>query len=441
MSRGSYCLIGAGAAGLGALQVLRDEGFAVDCFERSDRVGGHWHTDYECLHLITPRTSSGFDGFPMPDEYPLFPSRDQMRDYILQFAAHHNLGSHIRFNTAVTSARPLDESGLAGWEVATSDGERRTYDGVIVANGHLWDPFVPEYPGDFDGRVLHSGQYRNAADLDGERVLVVGAGNSGCDLAVDAAQTGHETFVSVRNGLVFQPKTLFGRPRSELPLLGRLPIRLQERITRALIDVALGRPERYGLPAPATRNLHHNRPVVNAQLLHFIHHGRVRVAPGITRFAGREVHFADGTVRTIDTIVYATGFKATLPFLDAALLESTDGVPLRVAGMTLPVGLERLYFVGLAAPRGPQLPVYSAQARLIARFLAAQERTPTPLSAIFERSSRREARIDIPRHEWARDMQRTQRRMARILRRTPRSDGAGPPDPARGSRDYLAIHG
>ena len=441
MSRGSYCLIGAGAAGLGALQVLRDEGFAVDCFERSDRVGGHWHTDYECLHLITPRTSSGFDGFPMPDEYPLFPSRDQMRDYILQFAAHHNLGSHIRFNTAVTFVRPLDESGLAGWEVATSDGERRTYDGVIVANGHLWDPFVPAYPGDFDGRVLHSGLYRNAADLDGERVLVVGAGNSGCDLAVDAAQAGHETFVSVRNGLVFQPKTLFGRPRSELPLLGRLPIRLQERITRALIDVALGWPERYGLPAPATRNLHHNRPVVNAQLLHFIHHGRVRVAPGITRFAGREVHFADGIVGTIDTIVYATGFKATLPFLNPTLVKSADGVPLRVAGMTLPVGLERVYFVGLAAPRGPQLPVYSAQARLIAKFLTAQERTPTPLSAILERSSRRETRIDIPRHEWARDMQRTQRRMARILRRTPRSDGAGPPDPARGSRDYLAIHG
>jgi cation diffusion facilitator CzcD-associated flavoprotein CzcO len=226
MTRGSYCLIGAGAAGLGALQVLRDEGFSVDCFERSDRVGGHWHTDYECLHLITPRDSSGFDGFPMPDEYPLFPSRDQMRDYILGFAAHHGLGSHIRFNTAVTSARPLDPSGLAGWEVATSDGERHTYDGVIVANGHLWDPFVPDYPGHFDGRVLHSGRYRNGKDLDGDRVLVVGAGNSGCDLAVDAAQAGRETYVSVRNGLVFQPKTLFGRPRSELPLLGRLPIRL-----------------------------------------------------------------------------------------------------------------------------------------------------------------------------------------------------------------------
>ena len=434
-------MIGAGAAGLGALHVLRDEGFAIDCFERSDRVGGHWYTDYECLHLITPRDSSGFDGFPMPSEYPLFPSRDQMLDYILAFAAHHGLGADIRFNTAVTSARPLDATGLAGWEVTTSDGDRRSYDGVIVANGHLWDPFVPEYPGHFEGRVLHSGHYRNTGDLQGDRVLVVGAGNSGCDLAVDAAQAGHETHVSVRHGLVFQPKTLYGRPRSELPFLHRLPIRLQERVTRGLIDVAVGRPERYGLPAPTSRNLHRNRPVVNAQLLHFIHHGRVRVAPGIARFDGHDVHFTDGTVRTIDTIVYATGFKATLPFLDPALVVAADGVPLRVAGMTLPVGLEQLYFVGLAAPRGPQLPVYSAQARLIAKFLTAQERSPVPLSATLARSSPPESRIDIPRHEWTRDMDRTQRRIAHILRRGQSRDTSVEPGTARASRDYLAIHG
>jgi cation diffusion facilitator CzcD-associated flavoprotein CzcO len=434
----SYCVIGAGAAGLAALQVLRDEGFSVECFERGDRVGGHWHTDYECLHLITPRDSSGFDGFPMPAEYPLFPSRDQMRDYIMGFAAQHDLGSHIRFNTAVTSAWPLDASGLAGWEITTSDGERHTYNGVIVANGHLWDPFVPDYPGHFDGYVLHSGRYRNAGDLRGDRVLIVGAGNSGCDLAVDAAQAGSETYVSVRNGLVFQPKTLFGRPRSELPLLARLPIRVQERVTRALIDVALGRPERYGLPAPATRNLHRNRPVVNGQLLHFIHHGRVHVAPGIERFDGHDVHFTDGTTRAFDTIVYATGFKVTLPFLDSTPLQWADGVPLRVAGMTLPVGLERLYFVGLAAPRGPQLPVYSAQARLVAKFLTAQERAGTALSRLYTGSSRPESRIDIPRHEWQHDMRRAQRRIDRILRRTPT-----PADPSRSdtSRDYLAIHG
>jgi cation diffusion facilitator CzcD-associated flavoprotein CzcO len=441
MTRGNYCLIGAGAAGLGALHVLLDEGVSVDCFERTDRVGGHWHSSYESLHLITPRDSSGFEGQPMASEYPLFPSRDQMRDYIMAFAAHHGLESRVRFNTTVTSVRPLDATGLAGWHITTSDGARRTYDGVIVANGHLRDPFVPDYPGRFEGHALHSGRYRNARDLRGDRVLVVGAGNSGCDLAVDAAQAGRETYVSVRNGLVFQPKTLFGRPRSELPLLARLPVRVQERVTRALIDVALGRSERYGLPAPATRNLHSNRPVVNGQLLHFIQHGRVRVAPGIERFDGHEVHFTDGASREFDTIVYATGFKVTLPFLDSTQLEWADGVPLRVAGMTLPVGLERLYFVGLAAPRGPQLPVYSAQARLIAKFLTAQEDAGVALSALYARSSRPESRIDIPRHEWQRDMDRTRRRIVRILRRsgarTHAAQRPGTTDP----RAYLAIHG
>ena len=211
-------------------------------------------------------------------------------------------------------------------------------------------------------------------------------------------------------------------------------------MTRALIDVALGPSERYGLPAPATRNLHRNRPVVNGQLLHFIHHGRVRVAPGIERFDGHDVHFTDGTVRAFDTIVYATGFKATLPFLDPAPIERADGVPLRVAGMTLPVGLERLFFVGLAAPRGPQLPVYSAQARLIAKFLTAQEHAPIGLSALYARSSPAESRIDIPRHEWQRDMTRTHRRIDRILRRARAGADAAQPvgsDPRR----YLAIHG
>jgi hypothetical protein len=153
------------------------------------------------------------------------------------------------------------------------------------------------------------------------------------------------------------------------------------------------------------------------------------VAPGVERFDGRDVHFTDGTTRTFDTIVFATGFKVTLPFLDPALLEWADGVPLRVAGMTVPIGLERLYFVGLAAPRGPQLPVYSAQAKLIAKLLTADQ----PLAGSFEGP---EARIDIPRHEWQRDMDRAHKRIDHILshaRRSPLHPEALP--------DRLAVHG
>src|SRR5215831_13068136 len=149
MTPSRYCVIGAGAAGVSALQQLRQAGYHVECFERSDRVGGHWHTDYEALHLIT-------------------------------------------FDTEIVSVSPEPSGqgpvGSAGWRVISSRGDEGTFDGVVVANGHLWDPYLPPVPGEYTGRQLHSGEYRNVADLDGDRVLVVGAGNSGCDLAVDVAQ-------------------------------------------------------------------------------------------------------------------------------------------------------------------------------------------------------------------------------------------------------------
>ena len=205
-------------------------------------------------------------------------------------------------------------------------------------------------------------------------MLVVGAGNSGCDLAVDAAQSGRDISVSVRSGLMFQPKTLFGRPRSELPLLGRLPIgaagagvagadRRLARHPRAL------RPARARHPQPAPQPAGGQRPAVA------LHPSRpCPRGAGHRALRGPDVHFTRRNAREFDTIVFATGFKVTLPFLDPALLQWADGVPLRVAGMTVPVGLERLYFVGLAAPRGPQLPVYSAQARLIAKLLRRARR-------------------------------------------------------------------
>src|SRR6476646_2238883 len=134
------CVIGAGAAGLGTMEVLARHGIAFDCFEQSDRVGGHWHTDYESLHLITSRDVSGFVGFPMPADYPVYPSRDQMRAYLQSYADAKGLTSRIRFGTSVEEVRPRGDSGEEGWDVRTSDGVTNHYDAVIVANGHLWDP-------------------------------------------------------------------------------------------------------------------------------------------------------------------------------------------------------------------------------------------------------------------------------------------------------------
>ncbi len=293
MTTSRYCVVGAGAAGLAAVQVLTRQGFAVDCFERRDRVGGHWHTDYESLHLITSRDVSGFEGHPMPPEFPVYPSRDQMRAYIESFADRFDLRRHVTFGTEVTGMEPEGPAGEQGWWVTTSDGRRTRYDGVLVANGHLWDPNLPEIATDFTGLSLHSSQYRDVDDVKGDRVLVVGAGNSGCDLAVDAANARLTTAISVRRGQVFQPKAIFGRPRAELRWLSKLPPVLQERVTRALVRVVVGPPEVYrGLPVPETRNLNDQPPVVNNLLLYWIQHGRIDVVPALERIDGQVVHFS-----------------------------------------------------------------------------------------------------------------------------------------------------
>lgn len=400
MTGGRYCIVGAGAAGLATIEAFRDAGVDFDCFEATDRIAGHWHHDYDCLHLITPRDSSGFTGFEMPAAYPLFPSRDQMLAYLLAYADARDLVRHVTFATAVDRLTPEPD----GWLVATSDGETRRYAGVVVANGHLRVPFQPELPG-YTGEQVHSGAFTNADDLRGPRVLVVGSGNSGCDLAVDCAQrTRLRTTISIRRGHLFQPKTFAGRPRGEHWVM-RLPPRLQDRALRIMIRAAVGRPEHYGLPAAAERSLTAQRPVVNTQLLHWIQHGRIAVAPGIQSADGLAVTFADGRTEEFETIVWATGFRVEFPFLDHGLLQWQDGVPLRTAGCVLPKrGPGRLYFVGLVAPRGPQLPVYSRQAALVARMLRVQDRQLAPLAETFTSYGATEARIDLVRSIWLAQM-------------------------------------
>ncbi|MGV9796938.1 flavin-containing monooxygenase [Mycobacterium sp. NPDC003449] len=402
-----YCVIGAGAAGLSALDTLLGQGYHVDCFEKTGVVGGHWNTDYDALHLITSRNQTVFEGFPMPEHYPHFPRRDQVAEYIDAYAGSRGLHRRITFGTEVLSVTPVQTSGpvgSAGWVVTTSAGAD-TYDGVLVANGHLWDKKVPEVPGTFTGPQIHSGDYRNTDDLEGTRVLVIGAGNSGCDLAVDAAQHRLEVDVVIRHGAYFQPKMYFGRPRAELAFMAEFSAAEQDLIARLLARVSIGENSDYpGLPVPAHRAIADGPAVVNDLLLYWVHHGRIGViGHDVERFDGNTVHFADGTVKDYDSILYATGFHATLPFLDDALVPRRNGVPLRYAGGIIPHGLEKLYYIGLTSPRGPQLPVYGIQAKIVARLLALHERAGADGAGIadyFRQLQDADDRIDLPRDIW-----------------------------------------
>jgi cation diffusion facilitator CzcD-associated flavoprotein CzcO len=357
---------------------------------------------------------TGFADFPMPAHWPLFPHRDQMLEYFHLYADAFDLRRHITFGVSVDAVEPIATDGpvgSAGWIVTTSDGMRREYDGVLVANGHLWDQKIPAVPGSYTGKQIHSGSYRNTGDIEGRRVLVIGSGNSGCDLAVDAAQQHFDTHIVMRRGHHFQPKTFFGKPRSELAWMQEYTFEEQDLIARLMMRVSVGEASDYpGMPIPDHRALADGPPVVNDLLLYWIQHGRITVRPGIERFDGTTVHFSDGTSDDFDTILWATGFHASLPFLDDTLLVKQDGVPLRVGGAVVPLDLEKLYLVGMIGARGPQPPIYPIQADLALRMIAIHESSASgfvPIAGPLTQAQSHEWRIDILRPLWLDQVEQT----------------------------------
>jgi cation diffusion facilitator CzcD-associated flavoprotein CzcO len=411
----TIAIIGAGAAGLSSASELRRAGHDVTVFERRPLPGGLWTDNYDALHLITSRNVSVIDDFPQPAEYPNYPSSRQVAAYLQNFAAERDLLKLIRFNTEVADVAPIGPNGIDGWLVTVDGGtEPERFDVVVVANGHLHHKYTAPLPGNFEGKILHTADYRNAGDIDGSRVLVVGAGNSGCDVAVDAAAARKDVSVSIRHSFVFLPKSLFGIPRGELPLT-KLPPVWAERILRQIVRVSVGRPEQYrGLPQPPTRNLRKQRPIVNDLLPYWISHGRISIKPSITRVAGRSVTFSDGATEDFDTVVMATGFRYHAPFLAPGILTLEKDMPRRWGAGVLVHGVANLYFVGLIAPLGAQWPVYGRQARLIADFIELQDYQRTPIVETFQQNDPGFGDLEILRDVWTKDVVKLEKRIAKM---------------------------
>jgi cation diffusion facilitator CzcD-associated flavoprotein CzcO len=389
--RERHCIIGAGYAGNGVARAFTEAGITYDQLERNAYIGGNWADGvYDSTQIISSRDSTQYGDFPMPRDYPDFPSREQVLAYLNAYVDRFGLRERIEFETEVVRCEPLDRNGMAGWRVELASGEVREYAGVVIANGHHWDKRYPDYPGEFTGREIHSKDYRRPEDLEGERVLVVGAGNSGCDIAVEAAKELGGADISMRRGYWFLPKTIFGVPTAELDRPA-FPVWAQRLFLRAMLRIVYGRYERYGLPHPDHR-LFDKHPTVNSQLLYALRHGRVRARPDISRLEGRTVRFVDGTSAEYDTIVWATGFQVSFPFLDRDLFEWQGGAPVRVAGM-LPPGIANLYAYGVMQPRGGAGPLITASARLLAEMVRAQERLDHPVADDFARVDRPSARM------------------------------------------------
>lgn len=323
------CIVGAGPAGLSAARALKRIGIPYDQYERHSDVGGIWDLDnpgtpmYESAHFISSRKISGFFDFPMPDTYPDYPSNREILRYTRDFADAYGLREAIRFDCPVQRIERVDNS----WEVTLTGGTSRRYGAVICATGVTWSPRSPEHPGRFNGEIRHSSTYRDAAEFRGKRVLIVGLGNSGADIASDAAANADAAYVSVRRGYHVIPKHLFGVPTDEFAERGpELPPRVMRPLLAKLLRVLEGDLTKYGLPKP-DHKLFESHPLMNSQLLHHLRHGDIAVRPDVASLDGDRVRFVDGTSEEIDLVLYATGYDWSIPYMAEKYFQWHDGRP------------------------------------------------------------------------------------------------------------------
>lgn len=387
-------------------------------YERGARIGGNWvfstesgHSSVmESTHLISSRRHSGFSDFPMPADYPDYPSHRQVLAYFESYARHFDLYPAIRLGTGVSRAEPLAD----GWMLTLDDGRREQCDHLLVASGHHWDPRMPGYPGTFSGELLHAHDCRTAERFRARRVLVIGGGNSACDLAVEAGRVAAFAAISVRRGYYIVPKFLFGQPPDVLNArLLWLPRTIRNAVQRLVWRLVTGGMAAHGLPEPTHRILDAH-PTVNSELLDGLRHGRVTPFPDVARWEGKTVHFVDGRQETFDTVVAATGYRITFPFLDRALVDFGDGeVPLHLR--IFPANLRRLYFIGLVQPQGCIWPLAEAQAQLVAAVIQGKRHLPPDLPARARADADRIRRrytdsarhsIEVDFHEYRREVWR-----------------------------------
>lgn len=394
IDRGDRLLVvGAGPGGLAAARWLTACSVPFDLVERQRDVGGIWDIDapgspmYESAHFISSKTLSAFRDLPMPESYPDYPSHAQVLAYLRAYADRHGVRAHAEFGTEVAAARPASatEGGATEWIVDLGSGERRRYGGVVVASGFQWTPSLPEIPMRFDGEVLHSSAYRSHRQAAGRRVLVVGGGNSGCDIAVDVAGSASRAFLSLRRGYWFIPKHLFGMPADVFGHRGpELPHWIEQPVFERMLRLLLGDLTRLGLPKPDHR-LFETHPVLNTQVLHALGHGDLAVKPDVRELRDRRALFADGSEEEIDLVIFATGYRRVVPVLPPHVHAEGD-----VSSLFLNLCSRRhstLFVLGFFETDAGAYPILDLQAELVARLLRARREAP-------ERAARFERRLN-----------------------------------------------
>ena len=366
MTKPDAIIIGAGPAGLACTATMRGAGLTVTVLEKADSVGSAWRRHYDRLHLHTDRNHSALPGMGMPRDYPAYPSRMQVIEYLESYAARFDI--RPVFGTEVLCLR---RDG-AQWRADTEQGPI-TAPIAVVATGIASAPYRPSWPGSeaYRGATVHSSDYRNPAPYLGKRVLVVGMGNSGGEIALDLAQAGVNVALAVRGPVQLLPRDLLGLPILTWAILYQhLPARLVDTINAPILRLALGSFEKLGLrrAAKGPRQMIDEDgrvPMIDVGTLGKIRDGSIKVRGGIDRLTSEGVVFDDGKNESFEAIVLATGFRPDLRRLipDVEGVFDAHGRP-RVTGAA--TNVPGLYFCGQTVSPTGQLREIGLEAERLA---------------------------------------------------------------------------
>jgi putative flavoprotein involved in K+ transport len=372
-------VVGAGPAGLAVAACLRRRGVDVLVVDRGAAVGDSWRKRYDRLHLHTPRVQSALPGLRVPRRFGRWVAKDDVAAYLGEYAAHHGLSP--RLNTEV---RRLDQDGDS-WKAHT-DGQTLQVRQVVIASGYNGQPVQPDWPGQdtFAGEVRHASTYANPGPYRGKDVLVVGAGNTGAEIAADLAEGGAgRVWVAVRTPPNVVPRSLGPIPTTLLAIsMDFSPAWLADPLNRLLQRVFVGDLTRYGLPAPRNGVVTQMRatgvtPTIDVGLIEQLKAGRVTPVAALERFDGRDAVLADGTRLAPDAVIAATGYTTGLAAVVGHLGVLDDrGRPLTNGARTTVPGLR---FVGLSNPLKGLLLQINLDARATARAVARQLRAAQPI--------------------------------------------------------------
>ncbi|MFQ3232050.1 flavin-containing monooxygenase [Reinekea sp.] len=371
-----YAVIGAGPMGLCTAKQLSQLGLPWIGFELNKGVGGLWDienphsTMYKSAHLISSKRKTEFADFPMAEDVPTYPSHHHLKAYFNDYADHFNLKANYRFNTKVLE---ITKQADDHWIIKTCDANDansiQSFDcaGVLIANGTLHQPRRIESPGEFAGERIHSAHYKSADIFADKRVLIVGCGNSGCDIAVDAVHRAKSVAMSVRRGYYFLPKFVLGRAIDTLGGAVKLPMKLKQIVDGLIIKALIGKPSDYGLPNPDYK-LYESHPVVNSIFLHHIGHGDIAPVGDIKTVSGNTVTFKDGNEAEFDLIVEATGYDLHYPFIDPAYINWQGAAPSLFLNAFSPVE-SNIFVMGMVEAAGLGWQGRDEQAKLVAQYL------------------------------------------------------------------------